>query len=138
MKNRILTGLILLNLALIWGNSAMTASESSTISGGLLEAIAAFLPFLAGEEGHHFLRKAAHFIEFALLGFLSGLRRPDAISPGLLGFGLMAACVDETIQLYVPGRASSLLDVWLDTAGFTTGVCMAWLVINIPKPKQRQ
>ena len=127
----LLTGLIGLNLALIWGNSLMTGSQSGAMSGGVLEWLSSFLPFLATETGHTFVRKAAHFSEFCLLGILTGARRMvsgGAVTPGLAGFGLLTACIDETIQIYVPGRGSSLTDVWIDAAGFAAGLCLsAWV-----------
>ena len=130
MKKRILSILILLNLALIWGNSLMPGQVSGEMSGGIVAWLGNFLPFFSTEAGHHFLRKAAHFSEFCLLGIHTGTRRAlsgkDLKLTGA-GYGLAAACIDETIQVYVPGRGSSLLDVWIDTAGFATGLLIAML-----------
>ena len=134
----LLTLLILCNLALIWGNSLMTGTDSGNLSGSVLEWLSRFLPFLGTEEGHRFLRKAAHFSEFCLLGVLVRARR---IAAGemprltLSGFGLAAACIDETIQIYVPGRASSLIDVWIDTAGFVTGTILVMLGASLIRNK---
>ena len=123
-KIHLLTGLIILNLAFIWGNSAMTGEQSGAVSGSLLASLCELFPFFAGENGHFLLRKIAHFSEFACLGLLCGARRHakgQALFPAFLLFGLAPACIDETIQLYVPARASSLIDVWIDTAGFAAG-----------------
>lgn len=125
MKKHVLNTLIILNLALIWGNSLMTAESSSSVSGGLLDFLSRFLPFLLTEMGHTFLRKAAHFCEFALLGLLyCGRHRltKGEVPAHLMGFGLAVACIDESIQIFTPGRASSLIDVWIDTAGFALGL----------------
>ena len=137
-KRRILTALIVLNLAYIWGNSAMDGTNSSNVSGGVMAFLARFLPFLAGEAGHHFVRKAAHFSEFACLGLLSGWRMnlSGGMKPWLLGFGLAVACIDETIQIYVPGRASSLLDVWIDTSGFAVGMILLLIGYTIYKKRK--
>ena len=122
-KQKFLCGiLICANLALIWGNSLLPAESSSQLS-GWLQAFLSFLP--EGELVHTLLRKAAHFSEFALLGLLMGWM--SALMGGrpqisVLGLGLGTGCVDETIQLFVPGRASSLLDVWIDFSGFTAGL----------------
>ncbi len=124
MKKRILTILICLNLALIWGNSLLDGEASGNFSGGVMAFLGRFLPVLLTESAHTLLRKAAHFSEFALLGLLlCGRHRLEADSvPGhLMGFGLAVACIDETIQIFTPGRASSLIDVWIDTAGFALG-----------------
>lgn len=124
-RQKFLCGILIsLNLALIWGNSLLPAESSSELS-GWLQAFLSFLP--EGEFFHTLLRKAAHFSEFALLGLLMGWMsalirgRPQI---GILGLGLGAGCVDETIQLFVPGRASSLLDVWIDFSGFTVGLTL--------------
>lgn len=127
MKKRILSVLIVLNLALIWGNSLMTGADSGAISGGVLAFLGRFLPVLLTEAGHTFLRKAAHFSEFALLGLLYCGRHRLARQETplhLMGFGLAVACIDETIQIFTPGRASSLIDVWIDTSGFALGLAV--------------
>ena len=127
MKKHLLSLLICLNLALIWGNSMMTGISSDAVSGGLLEFLGRFIPALLTEAGHTFLRKAAHFSEFALLGLLfCGRHRlvHRNTPPHLMGFGLAVACIDETIQIFTPGRASSLIDVWIDTSGFALGLAV--------------
>ena len=121
----LLSVLIGLNLALIWGNSLLPAGSSNAVSGGVLAFLGRFLPFLLTEAGHTFLRKAAHFSEFALLGLLYGGRH--RLTRGetpvhLMFFGMTAACIDETIQIFTPGRASSLIDVWIDASGFALGL----------------
>ena len=127
MKKRILDILILLNLALIWGNSMLTGISSEAVSGGVLALLGRFLPVLLTEAGHTLLRKAAHFSEFALLGLLySGRHRlvKGEAPVHLMGFGLAVACIDETIQIFTPGRASSLIDVWIDASGFALGLLL--------------
>lgn len=134
MKKHLLTILILLNLALIWGNSMMTGLSSEAVSGGILELLGRFIPALLTEAGHTFLRKAAHFSEFALLALLfCGRHRlvHRNMPPHLMGFGLAVACIDETIQIFTPGRASSLIDVWIDTAGFALGFVVIFAVCTI-------
>ena len=46
-----------------------------------------------------------------------------------LFFGLLTAVIDETIQLYVPGRSSSVKDVLLDFSGVLTGLFIALLIL---------
>ena len=104
----VLAVLIGVNLAFIWGNSLLAGAQSSQVSGGVMELVYRLLPFLPREEWvHGLIRKLGHFSEFALLGLLCAAHcavRIQRIPLGLLGAGLAAACVDETIQLYVPGR----------------------------------
>ena len=134
MKKRILSILILLNLALIWGNSMLTGLSSEAVSGGLLALLGRFLPVLLTEAGHTLLRKAAHFSEFALLGLLyCGRHRlvKGEAPVHLMGFGLAVACIDETIQIFTPGRASSLIDVWIDASGFALGLLLIVIFYTI-------
>ncbi len=138
MKKAVVNILIVLNLALIWGNSLLPAEESGALSGSVLALLSEYLPFLATEWGHTLLRKAAHFSEFALLGLLWYSRnRLYGAQNGIAqtGLGLAVACVDETIQIYSPGRASSLLDVWVDAAGFACGFAIAAFGYTVIKPK---
>ena len=127
------------NLALIWGNSLMTGESSGSFSGAVVAFLSRFLPFFSGEMGHTLLRKLAHFSEFACLGLLMGttLRLYGKPVFRATGLGLAAACVDETIQLFVPGRASSLIDVWIDTAGFATGLLILMLGYTFTRKSQR-
>lgn len=75
------------------------------------------------------VRKMAHFFEYMLLGFLVGLmlERPEGKTrffPGW-GFCLCAACIDEFIQRFVPGRGPGVKDVLIDFSGSTLGLCLA-------------
>ena len=134
MKKRTLSILIVLNLALIWGNSLLPGVSSEAVSGGVLAFLGQFLPMLLTETGHTLLRKAAHFSEFALLGLLfCGRHRlvKGETPPHLMGFGLAVACIDETIQIFTPERASSLIDVWIDASGFALGFVMIFVTYTI-------
>lgn len=84
----------------------------------------------------NFIRKAAHFLEYALLGFLLMLclrvctpRCFRHISWPLL-LVLVIADADEMLQLNVADRACLLSDVWIDFAGGFTGI-LAGLILVI-------
>ena len=119
--------LIALNLALIWGNSTLPGGVSMELSDGFLALLSQGLPALA-VIGSILIRKLAHFSEFACLGLLLGwLLSPEGgfrgfAAPALLG--TLAACVDGTIQRFVPGRESSLIDVWIDIFGVCAGILL--------------
>ena len=49
----------------------------------------------------------------------------------LMGFGMAVACIDETIQIFTPERASSLIDVWIDTSGFALGLVVIFSAYTI-------
>ena len=81
------------------------------------------------------VRKAAHFSEYALLGIFMALlfaslngRRRFFLPEGAC---LVAALIDEGIQLFSEGRGSSLRDVCIDFSGATLGVLVALLILTI-------
>ena len=129
-KKYLCTGLILLNLAFIWGNSLVNGTQSGNLSGGIMAWINSILGIdEAGAQMLHLLiRKAAHFTEFACLGMLlawncrmSG-EKHVVILPALLA--MAAALVDESIQLITPDRGPSLTDVWIDSFGALAGIML--------------
>ncbi len=89
---------------------------------------------------HHLLRKAAHAIEFAVLGFLFVVDIYLWFAPGKIILVLMSlipgclyAASDEIHQYYVPGRSCELGDVIIDSVGVAAGVICAMIVIFIVK-----
>ena len=114
-------------LAFIWGNSAMPGEASGALSGWVGDLLGRIAPFLTTEAGLHFLRKAAHFSEFAALGlvlsWMFAMTARHRIWQVSLPFicGTTAACIDETIQIFSPGRYSSIVDVLIDCSGVLTG-----------------
>ncbi len=144
--------LIAINLAFIWCNSLLDQTQSGQVSSEVTEVIRPILEPIIGEDNYSggIVRKLAHFVEFGVLGGLlsllmnrlhltRGLSRL-LLLPYLLTSGLLAAMIDETIQIYT-NRGSQVLDVWLDFSGVAVGfavthaVTMAILTI-IRKKKQ--
>lgn len=126
--------------AWIFSNSLMDGTQSSEQSGRVVEivrpAYQEVLPAVniepTEENIHHYVRKTAHFTEFALLGFLGLLtvfffgpkkRKPllYAIPPVLC---ILTSIADELIQSAVSGRSSQWTDSLLDSAGGMTGVLL--------------
>ena len=116
-------------LCFIWGNSAMSGAASGALSGRFLKYLAPLFAPL-GNKAEFVLRNLAHFSEFTLL------ETPKIWLTRPLFLGLTAACIDETIQIYSPGRASSLLDVWIDFSGVTLGVLVSLLVYGLLSRKK--
>ena len=136
---RLCAVLIAVNLCFIWGNSLLPGEISGAISDAVKNLLRWCLSFLnlpsGGGGGGGLLRKVAHFTEFACLGGLftwlfSMLRRPAWLA---LGCGFLAACVDETIQIFVPDRGPSVFDVGIDTAGVAVGVTLLLLLHHIKR-----
>ncbi len=116
-------------LLFIWSNSMRNASSSTEQSGRVAAFLAEHFDLSRPVVGFLYrnLRKAAHFSEFAMLGFFLGgaaFVRADRkwLSP-LCGTGMatVAAAIDEGIQFFVPGRYASVWDVCLDTTGAFCG-----------------
>lgn len=142
---RLCTVLIGLNLAFIWGNSLLPAELSSALSKAVGSVVRLFLPGsvdVVTGTGQGILRKLAHGTEFFTLGILlSRLFRlvrhrkwEHWVLPLLCGIG--AACVDETIQMFVPGRGPAVRDVCIDSTGVLLGVCLMGLICARKKERQ--
>ena len=123
-------------LCFIWGNSLLPGKDSGELSGFIGTLLQKLLPFLdlQSEQGMYLLRKAAHFSEFAALGFsfawLYGMlsrKRIWSLALSLVS-GATAAAIDETIQLFSPDRGPSIKDVGIDTCGVIAGICVLTLL----------
>ena len=93
--------------------------------------------FGLGPLSEHIIRKLAHFSEFMLEGFLLMLclrvytrHFVRHISWPLLA-GMSTALMDETIQISIPNRTSSVTDVWIDMAGAIAGLFVALIILLI-------
>ena len=156
MRKRVLTILIILLLAFIWGNSTLSRETSGMISDtvmGWMNRAAAALGL--GDEfftvmvdldddgdldaSSHIVRKIAHVTEFALLGALLWFRLEGAgWKRALTAFGLTAAAAgtDELIQLFFD-RGSQLRDVFIDSGGAVLGISMAALFAARRKKRRK-
>ena len=136
-KGIVLFGVLaVLMIAFIWSNSLKTGAESGAQSGAVTKVLQAILDpngRIPEESFHHFVRKAAHFTEFAMLGVVvAGLfsviqkqnKRVFRSLPVLVV--LLVAVTDEYIQYFV-GRGSAVTDVVLDFAGGMTGLVLVSL-----------
>lgn len=138
---RLCTVLLILNIAFIFGNSLLPGSVSAAISGWVKDTLAGILRQTPStpESGQGILRKLAHFTEFSCLGLCLGwlfsmLRKKPWIA---LLWGFLIACMDETIQCFVPDRGPSFKDVMIDTSGVILGVLMLLLGYKIRKSKTK-
>lgn len=135
---RLCIALLVLNLVFIWGNSMLPGE----ISGALSRWVKDLLGIAPGDPdtGHGLLRKIAHFTEFTCLGlclqWLHGMLQKPVWRSFLWGLG--AACLDETIQAFVPDRGPGIKDVLIDTAGVCVGAVLLWICIIIKKTKTKE
>ena len=123
--------LLALTLVFIWSNSLAGSKESNAFSGWVEHWLKPILDpqgKIAAKAFDHDVRKAAHCIEYAILGALlvwmtAGVKN---VNVWLLLFTvLLAAVVDETIQIFT-GRTSQVQDIWIDFFGASGGMLLAY------------
>ena len=158
IKYWIFIGLTIIWMAFIFVNSALSGNTSSGLSESVIGLMVGILKWfgdggfilrlrdLIQSEGFHvFIRKAAHFTEFGILGVLAtaGLGifeklRIKYIKRALLavGFSLFYAISDEIHQLFVEGWACAVADVIIDTAGaLIFSFVLTYIIIRIDGKK---
>ena len=133
MKRRIPFIIATLLATMVIFNNSLQSAEVSSQSSGLIAAfirtVLSWFGVRPSADNLIFLvRKGAHIAEFTLQGILLAncfemqyKRRIIYI----LFFGLLTACVDEYIQVFAPGRASLLADVFIDFSGTVIGALIA-------------
>lgn len=94
-------------------------------------------------EVSFYVRKTAHFSEYAALAFFAALhifnisvKRRIAI-PAAIVFSAGYAFLDEWHQSFVAGRAQSLFDVGVDSCGAVLGALVMLLIISILLKKSK-
>ncbi|MBE6623269.1 MAG: VanZ family protein [Ruminococcaceae bacterium] len=134
--NRKVLAVVLSLLSVFWiffifSNSAETASESNDKSYDVVEIIIekVLREDLESKSKaeisiiNNFIRKLAHFSEFAVLSLFAFLSFWAWNLKSFLRYFLpvtaafFVACTDEIIQYFVPGRACRFTDVLIDTGG---------------------
>ena len=138
----VLICLCIATVAFIWGNSMLGSKASSNVSNSVLGALDPIIRrFGIVSKDDLWLRKLAHFTEFAALGaellFLAAVRRRLGLqaASNCAFAALLVALTDETIQL-ASGRNSQVLDVLLDFSGALTGILIAWLICRLIKKRR--
>lgn len=123
--------------------SAMSADDSSEVSGGLLSWLN---ENLGKDFTDFFIRKFAHGAEFCVLGFFCcgaflfqfGNKKICLLSPF---FCILYAVSDEVHQLFVPGRACRFWDVLIDSGGIIIGSAVIYgiymLIVRLKKSKKQ-
>ena len=127
-------------MVFIFVQSALPGDLSGAESNVVVQAIVR----LTGADGaalSFFVRKAAHFTEYAVLGGLLAVcvkdfaARRAAAAPGFgrlfwpaWGIGALYAVTDEIHQAFVPERACAVMDMGIDAAGVACGVLIVLAV----------
>lgn len=131
-------------MILIFVMSNQPASVSDSQSGFVIyvfNLLGISLDSFFGELANFAVRKTAHFTEYMILFFFSYnvlrlyVEKKDAYIFGILIVATYA-CTDEIHQLFVPGRAGKIKDVFIDTSGGLFGLIII-LINNYIKSKSR-
>lgn len=125
-------------LVFIFGNSLQPRAASTRQSLGTLAVLTELLNRLTGHSNltEHFVRKLAHFSEFAALGFFTihlcavRLRVQWHFVLHSLFFGLVCAVTDESLQL-LSDRSAQVPDVLLDFSGVLCGTAVFLLLYAV-------
>lgn len=132
---RLCVFLIICNLIFIWGNSLLPGEISGAFSDWVKDLVAPLFGWEGGGAGKGgLLRKVAHFTEFATLGvylcWLWRILNKKTLQQLLfsLAVAFAVACIDETIQIFVPLRGPGFKDVLIDSSGALSGICIFLLV----------
>ncbi len=147
LKKWIYLTITILIVAFIFYNSIQngeSSSEASTFVLNFVNDLIASIGLKIKLSGH-FIRKLAHFIEFFALGVFLMLTFKAFTNKlfSILGFPMFFAIfipvIDEFIQIYSPGRSSSVKDVLLDFCGAFVGIlfiCICFVIKNKYKFKK--
>ena len=139
----IITVLFAAVLIFIWGNSMLDRESSTALSRAVSRILRPVLEFFTGSADDIILRKLAHFAEFGGLGCVLAIimllrgRLGIGVAANYLFCGLLAALIDETVQLYT-GRGSQVQDIWLDFAGVLAGFGAALLIGILVKRRRKK
>ena len=123
----ILVLVTVLYLCFIWGNSLQTGNNSEGYSMKVVELLRKFFEISDTARLNHYIRKLAHFSEFAGFALLLCLCfsafgvKFRYFLIYVLFFGMSAAVADEFIQFFIDGRGSSVRDVVIDFGGVVFG-----------------
>jgi len=128
-QKRITTYILILWVGVIWANSFMPGSISSTQSGfvvGVFSFIFDRIGITVSDDVlSSLIRSIAHYVEFLFLGLLLALRFSKLTFAYLLGTAVLL--IDEIIQIFVPGRAFEVKDLLIDSFGLLTGLLIIFL-----------
>lgn len=134
---------IVLTLFFIFSNSLKSPGQSMEESNNATDKIEEVVPpdTTFGAFLSTYLRKIAHFLEFALLGYEIFLVVRIYLGGGAIWIissvllGVLTALLDETLQI-ASRRGSSVVDVWIDISGYAFATLASVIVVTIVKRRK--
>ena len=123
--------------------ASFSASNTSLVIRPLLLWLFPGINEASIDEVHFFIRKTAHFTEYAILALLAARAFRTSTRRGLskrwwlVSFALVAAVslLDEYQQSFVPSRTSSIYDSLLDMTGGACALACAALLLTRRRKK---
>ena len=141
--------LVIAVMGMIYSFSAQNGTQSGAMSGKLTTwVINLLVPDFDNMTGENqaslrytvgfLIRKTAHFLEYALLGFslmlhIAQIEKKIAVRLPWLwawGIGTLYAASDEFHQGFVAGRGPSVRDVMIDSCGVIAGVLLILWILH--------
>jgi VanZ family protein len=157
-KNRYIITVLLWLLAIFCAVTIISFSSdpahiSKEKSGLILEKVEPYIEriiekyhinFINLDELHFYIRKAAHVFIYFLLSVLLCLGwktvRIKGLKPYYIAWFMATvfSIIDETYQLFIPGRSGEVRDVFLDNVGIILGLVFAAFSIFLFKKVKRK
>lgn len=145
-KTTILIIVTILYMSFIWFHSFMSGEDSTKESSFVMNLINNFFDKIgvSYQFGELMIRKAAHFLEFTLLGlfvmwtscYINNKTLKNYLSCSFIC--LATATIDERIQYFTPDRFSSVGDVILDYSGAVFGFLVISLIIFLQRKAKKR
>ena len=127
------TVLFVLWLCFVWGHSLVPGDASTEESSRFVFLVRPFFELFGNHDEMlmtFVIRKLAHFSEYVVMMLLASgsvrcwMEGERTIKNALLAVWVAVPCIDEIIQLFVPGRDSRVHDVLIDMMGGAIGVLL--------------
>ena len=141
-------------MGLIYYFSAQTADNSSQTSGRVIRWLLLHLDktfsslsleeqLTRMESWSFIVRKAAHALVFAALGFFLSAALSVDLPPSksfmiAQGLGTLWGILDKAHQFFVPGRSCEFRDMCIDAAGVFLGAYFLWLLLSMIRRKKHR
>lgn len=124
-------------MGLIFYLSHQPSDASKALSTNFGEPLRQFLQLLqieiAANDFQFWIRKAAHFSAYMLLGVFAFLALKNSFQKVhflvVLNICVFYALTDEVHQTYIPGRSGEVRDVLIDSAGALLGISLCYLFV---------